>query len=94
MALARVVTFDGVSSERMDEMRRQMEGDERPEGVPATEILVLHDPDEEKSVVLLFFDNEDDYRQADDALNAMPASDTPGQRSSVKRYTVVSRMTG
>jgi hypothetical protein len=93
MALARVVTFDGVSRDRMEEMRRTMEGGERPEGLPATEILVLHDPDAEKSMVVLFFDNEDDYRKGDEVLDAMPASDTPGQRSSVTRYDVPVRMT-
>jgi len=93
MAIARVVTFDGVTSDRMEEMRRQMEGGERPEGLPATEIMVLHDPDAEKSMVVLFFDSEDDYRKGDEVLNAMPASDTPGQRSSVARYDVPVRMT-
>ena len=92
MALARVVTFDGVSSDRMAEMQREMEGSERPEGVPATEILVLHDPEAEKSLVVLFFETEDDYRQGDEALNAMPAGDTPGQRTSVTKYQVASRM--
>jgi hypothetical protein len=93
MALARVVTFDGVNSQRMDEMNAQMEERGRPEGVPSSEILVLHDPDEEKSVVILFFENEDDYNQGDAALNAMPAQDTPGNRSSVKKYVVARRMT-
>jgi len=94
MALARVVTFDGVSKERMDQMKREMQEGERPDNVPATEILVLHDADAEKSLVVLFFDSEDDYRRADEALNAMPAGDTPGQRTSVTRYDVASRMTG
>jgi hypothetical protein len=92
MALARVVTFDGVSSDRMAEMQSEMEGSERPEGVPAKEIVVLHDPDAEKSLVILFFDNEEDYRQGDEALNAMPAGDTPGQRTSVGKYQVAARM--
>ena len=92
MALARVVTFDGVTSDRMAEMQREMEGSERPEGVPAKEIIVLHDPDAEKSLVILFFETEDDYRQGDEALNAMPAGDTPGQRTSVTKYQVASRM--
>jgi hypothetical protein len=92
MALARVVTFDGVSSDRMEEMRREMSGGEPPDGVPATEIMVLHDPEAERSVVVLFFESEDDYRQADEVLSAMPASDTPGQRSSVTRYDVAMRM--
>ena len=43
MALARVVTFEGVSAERMEAMQAEMEGAERPPDVPATEIVVLHD---------------------------------------------------
>jgi len=93
MAIARVVTFDGVSPERMEEMRAQMQEGEQPEGLPATEIVVMHDPDAEKAVVVLFFDNDDDYRRGDEVLSAMPASDTPGQRSSVTRYDVPVRMT-
>lgn len=93
MALARVVSFDGVSSERMAEMQREMEGSGAPENVPAKEIVVLHDPEAEKSLVILFFDNDDDYRRGDETLNAMPAGDTPGQRTSVTKYQVASRMT-
>jgi hypothetical protein len=92
MALARVVAFEGVSKERMDAMRSEMAGD-RPEGVPATEIIVLHDAESEKSLAIVFFENEDDYRTGDEALNAMPATDTPGRRTSVTKYDVVARMT-
>jgi hypothetical protein len=76
----------------MAEMQREMEGSEQPENVPATEIVVLHDPEAEKSVVILFFDNEDDYKRGDEALSAMPAGDTPGQRTSVAKYNVAFRM--
>ena len=93
MSLARVVSFDGVSSERMAEMQREMQGSERPDEVPAKEIVVLHDPEGEKALVILFFESEDDYRRGDAALNAMPAGDTPGQRSSVEKYQVAFRMT-
>ncbi len=93
MALARVVSFEGVSKERMDEMKREMAEGERPEGMPATEIIVLHDPEAEKSLAILFFETEDDYRRGDEMLNAMPAGDTPGRRTSVTRYDVASRMT-
>jgi hypothetical protein len=65
----------------------------RPEGMPASEIVVLHDPEAEKSLVIFFLETEDDYRRADEMLNAMPASDTPGRRTSVTRYDVASRMT-
>jgi hypothetical protein len=92
MALARVVTFDDVSRERVAEMQREMEGSERPPEVPAKEIIVLHDPEAEKSMVIVFFENEGDYAQGDAALSAMPASDTPGKRSSVTKYDVAFRM--
>ena len=65
MALARVVTFEGVSKDRMDEMKREMSEGDRPEGMPASEIVVLHDADTEKSLVILFFETEDDYTQGD-----------------------------
>ena len=93
MALARVVTFDGVSSERMDEMKRQMQEGGPPEGLPPSELVVLHDPGAEQSLVIMFFETEDDYRRGDEILDAMPAGDTPGQRTSVKRYDVAARMT-
>jgi hypothetical protein len=93
MALARVVSFDGVNAERMAEMQSEMQSGERPENVPAKEIIVLHDPEAEKSVVILFFDTEDDYTRGDETLSAMPAGDTPGQRTSVGKYEVAFRMT-
>jgi hypothetical protein len=93
MALARVVTFDGVSKERMEEMDREMREGQPPEGFPSTELVVLHDADAEKSLVIIFFENEDDYKVGDEMLNAMPAGDTPGQRTSVAKYDVATRMT-
>jgi hypothetical protein len=92
MAVARVVEFDGVSSARVEEMQREMGEGERPEGLPATEVVVLHDPEAEKALVVLFFDSEDDYRRGDEVLSAMPAEDTPGQRTSVTKYDVAVRM--
>jgi hypothetical protein len=76
----------------MKEMQREMEGNERPEDVPAKEIVVLHDSEAQKSLVILFFDNEDDYRRGDEALNAMPTGDTPGKRTSVTKYDVAFRV--
>ena len=74
MPLARVVSFDGVSSDRMAEMQREMEGSERPDDVPAKEIIVLHDPEAEKSLVVVFFDTDDDYQRGDAALSAKAAN--------------------
>ena len=53
MALARVVSFDGVNSDRMAEMQRQMQDAEQRDDVPATEIVVLHEADAERSLVIL-----------------------------------------
>jgi hypothetical protein len=88
MVLARVVTFEGVGRERIEEMRSEMQDGDPPEGLEATEIIVLHDAEAEKSVVLVFFDSEDAYRRGDEVLNAMPAGDTPGRRASVQKYEV------
>ena len=93
MAIARVVTFDGVSSERVAQLKTQIESGERPEGLDASEFLVLHDPAAEKSVAILFFETEDDYARGNEILDAMPAGDTPGQRTSVGKYDVALRMT-
>ena len=92
MALARVVSFEGVTADRLRELESEMRGSEPPEGLPAKEIIVLHDPDAEKSVVIVFFDNEDDYRRGDEILSAMPTGDTPGQRTGVAKYNVAIRM--
>ena len=93
MALARVVTFDGIGSERMAEMAANIEGNERPEGLNATEMMILHDPESDKALAIVFFDNEDDYATGSEILNAMPADDTPGQRTSVTKHNVAVRMT-
>lgn len=92
MAFARVVTFDGVSKDRMQEMEQEMEGGQPPEGFPSAEIIALHDADAEKSVVIIIFDSEDDYKKGDEILSEMPAGDTPGQRTSVTKYNVATRM--
>ena len=93
MALARVVTFEGVNSERMAEMAANIEGNEKPEGLPASEMMILHDPEADKALAIDFFDNEDDYAKGDAVLNAMPSDGTPGTRASVTKHNVAVRMT-
>jgi len=92
MAVARVVMFDGVTSERMAQLKREMEQGQPPEGMPSSEFIMLHDPAAEKSLVVAVFDNDDDYQRADAILSAMPAGDTPGSRTSVTKYDVSHRM--
>jgi hypothetical protein len=78
----------------MAQMQQEMQSGDRPDDVPAKEIVVLHDPEAGKALVVLFFESDEDYRRGDEALSAMPASDTPGQRTSVTKYDVAFRMTG
>jgi hypothetical protein len=93
MALARVVSFEGVSKERMDSLVSEVRDGDRPDDLPATEMLILHDPNSEKSLAIVFFDSEDDYSQGDATLSAMPADETPGRRTAVAKYDVALRMT-
>ena len=93
MACARVVSFDGVSSDRVEQMKQEMQSGQPPEGLPAREMIMLHDPDAERSVVIIFFDSEEDYRRGDEILGAMPADETPGKRTGVQKYDVPIRMT-
>lgn len=92
MALARVVSFEGVGSDRMAELKSRVEGSEPPEGMPPSELLVLHDPEGQRSLAIVLFDNEDDYRKGHEILDAMPGPETPGQRTSVSKYDVAVRM--
>jgi hypothetical protein len=92
MALARVVSFEGVGADRMAELKGRVEGSEPPEGMPPSELLVLHDPEGQRSLAIVLFENEDDYRKGDEILDAMPGPDTPGQRTSVSKYDVALRM--
>jgi hypothetical protein len=93
MALARVVSFEGVDSGRIAQLKSEIEDGEKPEGLPATEMMILHDPESENALAIVFFDSEDDYRTGDAFLSAMDASDTPGRRTSVTKHDVAVRMT-
>jgi hypothetical protein len=91
--LARVVSFEGVSQERIDQLTQEMNSGEQPADIPATEMLLLHDPDSQKSMAILFFENEDDYARGHATLDAMPSDNTPGSRTGVGKYNVATRMT-
>ena len=93
MAFARVVSFDGVSEERIAELGRELEGGEQPEGLNATEMLLLHDPDQQQSLAIVFFDNEADYQRGHEVLDGMSRGDTPGSRTGVRKYRVAAHVT-
>ena len=91
MAVARVVNFEGVDRARMDQMKQEIESGDPPEGMPPSELVVLHDG-ADSSLVMVIFENEEDYQKGDEILSAMPAADTPGRRTSVQKYDVAMRM--
>jgi hypothetical protein len=94
MALARVVSFEGVGADRMAELKQRIESsDGPPEGMPPAELLILHDPEGERALAIVIVDNEDDYRKANEILDSMPAPETPGSRTSVTKHDVAVRMT-
>ncbi len=93
MSLARVVSFDNVDAAHMESITQQVQDDPRPDDVPATEFVMLHDPDSGTAMAVMFFDDDESYRKADEALSAMPAGETPGRRTSVAKYRVVGRFT-
>jgi hypothetical protein len=93
MAFARVVSFEGVDSDRVAQVASEIENDPQPDDIPATEFLMLHDASAERSLVIMFFETEDDYRRGDATLNAMTPGDTPGRRASVDKYEVAFRRT-
>jgi hypothetical protein len=91
MPFARVVSFEDVSGERIARLREEIEGDGPSDEVPATEVIVLHDPAAERALVVLFFETAEDYERGDRVLDAMPSGETPGRRTSVARYEVALR---
>lgn len=91
MPLVRAVTFDGVSADRVAQLAQQIEGGERPQDVPVTEMIMLHDEANGRALVLQFFANEADFEQGAAIFSAMPADETPGQRASVDRYSLAAR---
>ncbi|HZO96652.1 MAG TPA: hypothetical protein VFB42_04705 [Gaiellaceae bacterium] len=82
MALARVVSFSGVSRDRIGEMEREMEGQEPPEGLDVSEMIVLHRPEADEALVLLFFENEDE----------LPAGRRAAERDAGERHAGEARV--
>ena len=80
----------------MEEMRSGIESTDPPEGDPRRVpelFIVLHDPGGgERSLAIVFFESEDDYRRGDEILNAVPAGGAPGRHSSVTKYDVAIHM--
>jgi hypothetical protein len=86
---ARVVRFTDIDPKRIEDRASRTEaGEGPPPGVPAKSLRVVVDDSQSTAAVILFFDTEEEMRNADEALNAMDASDTPGTRASVDQGEV------
>src|SRR5207253_1842681 len=90
MALARVVTFDGVTKERMEEMDREMREGQPPEGVAASEHVGLRDPETERWLVIVVFEPDVGLRRGAgatraDALRVHGALGAAGARRPLER---------
>lgn len=93
--LARVVTWEGGNAEAMEKSAAEIQADSNdgpPPGVPAKELLLLQDTASGKAMAIVTFENEEDYRQGDETLNAMnPPGDGMGQRVSVEKFEIAAR---
>jgi hypothetical protein len=95
----RIARFEGGDTSRMDEViagaREMMDStfDSPPEGLEgAKAVWMLVDRENARGIGLTLFENEEDLRRGDQALNAMsPAVDAGQSRSSVEIYEVAHR---
>jgi hypothetical protein len=94
---ARVVTWEGADPATLEatvEQIRESSAGAPPEGVPATDMILLTDAERGKSVIVVLFASEDDRRKGDETLNAMspPIQDGMGRRTSVEMFDVAIKM--
>jgi hypothetical protein len=92
MAYARVVTFEGVSEEAANAIQQEINQGERPDDIPATEIMVLADTGSGKVQIITFYDSEEDYQRGDQTLQGMSPPEGMN-RTSVGKYEVTVRRT-
>jgi hypothetical protein len=90
MAYARVASFENVPQEALEEITSQIRDGERPENLPATEVIVLADRESGKMQAITLFDSEEDYRRGDETLRAMNPPGAMGA-ASVGKYEVAVR---
>lgn len=93
---ARVATFEGDPSQAdtaIEFVREQQEAGPPPGLETAKGMLMLIDRQSGKGLGITLFENEEDMRRADEALNAMNPPAGTGRRVSVDFYEVpVQRM--
>jgi hypothetical protein len=89
----RVVRFNEVDPDRVEKLVTELdESQGPPPGIKATGLQILLDREQRTSVVLQFFDSEQDMRDSEAAFDSMDSSDTPGSRASVDRTELLREM--
>jgi hypothetical protein len=83
----RVVRFNEVDPDRVEKLLSEIDerGEPPASGIKATKLQILLDRDQRTSVVLQYFDSEQDMRDSEQGFDSMDASETPGSRASVDR---------
>jgi hypothetical protein len=86
---ARVVRFTDVDSAQIDRIKSDVANNEPPEGMPPTKLQIVLDESQGTAAVLQFYESEADMQKADEVMEAMDSSQTPGTRASVDKGEVV-----
>lgn len=93
---ARVARWEGADAEALERTAAAIREDSEagpPEGVPAKELLLLNDGESGRSLAIVLFETEDDYRRGNETLDAMsPPGEGMGRRVSVEKYEVAVRI--
>jgi hypothetical protein len=88
---ARVARWEGADAEAIranaEEIKARVE-EGPPEGVPATGITFLVDPDGGRVMGISLFETEEDLRAGDEVLNSMSPPNPMGTRAGVETYEV------
>ena len=86
---ARVVRFTDVDTSQVYRIKNEVANNEPPEGMPPTKLQILVDESQGTAAVLQFYGSEADMQKADEIMQAMDSSDTPGTRASVDKGEIV-----
>jgi hypothetical protein len=86
---ARVVRFTDVDTAQLDRIKSEVANNEPPEGMPPTKLQIVVDESQGTAAVLQFYGSEADMQKADEVMNAMDSTETPGTRASVDKGEVV-----
>jgi len=87
---SRVVRFTDVDPDRINALVARIEAaDGPPPGVDSTGMKLIHDASNATAVFIAYFATEEAMRAADEVMQAMDSSETPGTRQSIDQGEVL-----